>query len=321
MALRQKEKRSHVRRSVAQRVKDGLLFPSGADPWILKHKNTYYYCRTGGHDTRIFVSEAKTLSDLKKSVHKRVWFPGLVSRFKGESKQIWAPELHYLWGKWYIYFAADDGNNENHRMYVLESETSDPQGNYHLKGKICSPDDHWAIDGTVLEMDDGSLYFIWSGCKTDDITSQQNLYIAPMSNPWTISGSRVCISEPFYKWEKGERPYVNEGPEVLRHKGKLFIIYSASGSWTDDYNLGQLTFVGYDPLDPSAWVKKNKPVFRKTRRLFGPGHASYVRSSDNSEDWIIYHVAKFSHAGWNRQVRAKRFTWHRDDTPNFGQPA
>ena len=44
-------------------------------------------------------------------------------------------------------------------------------------------------DGAVIQKDDGSLYFVWSGWPgTTD--GQQNLYIAPMSNPYTISGER-----------------------------------------------------------------------------------------------------------------------------------
>jgi hypothetical protein len=50
------------------------------------------------------------------------------------SREVWAPELHFLDGKWHIYFAASDGKNENHLAYVLVSEDSDPLGKYTLHG-------------------------------------------------------------------------------------------------------------------------------------------------------------------------------------------
>ena len=128
-----------------------------------------------------------------------------------------------------------------------------------------------------------------------------------MADPMTIVSDRVCISRPEYEWEKQGYPYVNEGPQALIRNGKIFIIYSASGSWTDDYCLGQLTYVGGDLLNPSSWKKEPEPLFSKTETIFGPGHASFVGSED--EDWIIYHAARSSNAGWARQIRAKQFNW------------
>ena len=60
-----------------------------------------------------------------------------------------------------------------------------------------------------------------------------------MSDPATISGERVLIAEPQQNWERVEMP-ICEGPQVLRRNGDLFIVYSASASWTADYCLGML---------------------------------------------------------------------------------
>ena len=72
---------------------------------------------------------------------------------------------------------------------------------FDFLGKVYdSTTDRWAIDGTVLEADNGALYFIWSGWP-GSVDGLQNLYIAPMSNPWTISGPRVLLSTPQLSWE------------------------------------------------------------------------------------------------------------------------
>src|SRR5690606_14654307 len=125
----------------------------------------------------------------------------------------------------------------NHRMYVLESEGEDAFGPYSNKGQITDSTNKWAIDGTVLRGVDGQLYFIWSGWE-GDTNVRQKLYIAPMSNPWTISGERVEISRPEHEWETIGEPHVNEGPVALVKGDRVYVIYSASGSWTDDYCLG-----------------------------------------------------------------------------------
>jgi GH43 family beta-xylosidase len=287
---------------------------NGADPWVIQHDGSYYYCRSRGGG--IWVSKSDRLVDLGQNRGARVWTP---ERGKPWSRSFWAPELHYLRGKWYIYVAADDGDNANHRMYVLEGTSPDPLQPFVFRGKVAPPTDRWAIDGTVLRMPDDQLYFIWSGWEgTNNVA--QDLYIAPMSDPLTISGDRVCISRPEHDWEKKGHPLVNEGPQVLWHGEKLFIIYSASGSWADDYCLGQLTWTGGAVLDPKSWVKKPTPVFAGTDQVVSPGHASFVKSRDGQEDWIVYHTAKHRGAGWNRQVQIQRFNWNPDGSPNFGAP-
>jgi GH43 family beta-xylosidase len=286
----------------------------GADPWVIFHNGFYYYCYAGA--SKIWISKASRLQDIGKGKKVIVWKAPFGTEY---SKEIWAPELHYLDGKWYVYFAADDGDNQNHRMYVLEGTSPDPQGEYVFKGKIADPSDKWAIDGTVLVLDFGEKYFIWSGWE-GDVNVQQNLYIAPMSNPWTISGERVLISRPEYAWEQIGRPLINEGPQVLKHDTHTFIIYSASGSWTDAYCLGQLALVGENPLDPASWVKKAVPVFSPTDTVFGPGHASFTTSPDGTEDWIVYHAAKYKGAGWDRNVRIQPFGWTAEGEPDFGIP-
>jgi GH43 family beta-xylosidase len=248
--------------------------------------------------------------------HKDVWFPPVEGK---NSSNVWAPELHYVNGKWYIYYAADDGVNENHRMFVLESETEDPLGKYTDKGMMDTAG-RWAIDGTIFQKQDGSLYFIWSGWE-GTVNVSQHLYIAPMSNPYTISGTPVEISRPELDWELNGTPTINEGPEVLVHGDNVFVIYSASGSWTDDYCLGMLsTQMGSDLLNPSAWQKHDKPVFSKTDNVFGPGHCSFIQSVDGKEDWILYHAAKMQGSGWNRNVRMQPFQWNADGTPYFATP-
>lgn len=291
-----------------------LIPPEGADPWVIFHDGYYYYCFS--ENDGLFVTKARNLYEIGTETPVRVYTPPAEGEFTAD---YWAPELHYLEGKWVIYVAADDGQNENHRMIALESSTGDPQGTYVFRGKVSDPSDKWAIDGTAMTIN-GKLYFVWSGWE-GDVNVVQNLYIAPMSDPFTISGSRVRISRPEYGWETVGDPQVNEGPEALTApSGTIHIVYSASGSWTDDYCLGLLTLAGEDPLDPASWVKADKPVFSKAKSAYGPGHASFTAAPDG-ENWIVYHACKTPGGGWAaRSVRAQPFSWD-GDTPVFGKPA
>jgi GH43 family beta-xylosidase len=292
-----------------------VLVDDGEDPWVISKDGYFYYCTVDRQKRKILISKFADLKEMATAELIQV-FPAQ-GGITPEYMEIWAPELQWIDGKWYVYFALFNGGNGKERMWVLEGKSDDPQGVFECKGQLKIPTDRWAIDGSVLSTDKGENYFIWSGW--DGFTNvSQNIYIASMSTPWTISSDRICISKPEFEWEKQGYPHVNEGPQVLMHHGKIFIIYSASGSWTDDYCLGQLTYTGGDFLNPDSWMKESNPVFSKTDTIFGPGHASFVKVKD--QDYIIYHAARCSNSGWARQIRWKPFTWKEDGSPDFGKP-
>lgn len=207
-------------------------------------------------------------------------------------------------------------------MYVLENTNPDPfNGTFVFKGQIKDSTNKMGIDGTVFRHPQGQLYYLWSGWE-GDTGGTQILYIAKMSNPWTITGPRVEISRPTYPWETKNNAYVNEGPQIIIYNGVISLVYSASGSWTNDYCLGLITISNTsNPMNASLWTKRSTPIFQSGNGIIAPGHNCFTKSLDGKEDWIIYHSARFSGAGWTRQVRAQKFTWNADSTPNLGSPA
>lgn len=297
-----------------------IIMQTGADPWIYKHTDGYYY-NVFVNASGIMIRRAKTLTGIEAGERSLAWTPVKDTMY---SSNVWAPEMHYLKDtdgnyKWYIYFAADNGTNANHRMYVLENASANPMtGTWEFKGKITDSSDRWAIDGTALEVND-QLYFIWSGWEDTD-GSFQNLYIAEMSDPRTISSERVLISTSDYDWESSPAR-INEGPQITIKGDTINLVYSANGSWTDSYCLGLITAsIGDDLMDPASWIKRDQPIFSSANGVYGPGHHSIVTSPDGTEDWIIYHSARWPGSGWTRNVRAQKFTWNEDNTPYLGVP-
>jgi GH43 family beta-xylosidase len=295
------------------------LITDGADPWVYKHTDGWYYMtRTTGGNVQLWRS--RTFTSWDTSENRSLWAPpGPGQTYHG----VWAPEIHFINSCWYVYFAAVkvEGGNNQHRMYVLENTNADPfTGSFTFKGQLNDSADKWAIDGTVLQHPFGQLYFIWSGWE-GDVNVSQILYIAKLSNPWTIGSERVEIARPIYDWETNAYPHINEGPQVAIRNDVISLVYSASGSWTNTYCLGLITAsINSDLMNPASWKKHPEPIFQSTSNIFGPGHHSFTRSPDDREDWIIYHSARFSGAGWNRQIRAQQFSWNYDSTPNLGQP-
>lgn len=278
---------------------------------MVYHGGYYYYCEAR-NKRQIFIRRSLTIGGIGKDPGVCVWTAPVTGR---NSDNVWAPELHLIDGRWFIYYAADNGKNQNHRMWVIECDGNDPRGKYVCRG--CLNTQGWAIDGTVLSLD-GRKFFLWSGWP-DRVNGQQNLYIAPMTDPATISGPRQLLTVPDQAWERVEMP-ICEGPQVLRRNGDIFVVYSASGSWTPDYCLGMLHNRNGDVLNPSAW-EKHGPVFRKTDDVWGVGHCSFVKSLCQTEDWIVYHSKTSRAFGWeDRDVHAKQFTWDTHGFPDFGVP-
>ena len=311
----------------AQEYFTNPLLPSGADPWVIEKDGFYYYTHTTGRN--IVLYKTKNLGDLKEAKWKVIWEPPPNTAY---SKQIWAPELHRIDGKWYFYFAADNGVNENHRLYVIENSSDDPmQGEWKFLGKIADSSDKWAIDGSVFQHKN-QWYITWSGWE-GDMNGQQEIYIAKLKNPWTIEGPRFRISSPVLDWERhgnlndpNNPPHVavNEGPQILRRNDKLFIVYSASGCWTDQYGLGLLELEGNNLLDSSSWKKSPNPIFQTSveNNVFAPGHNSFFTSPDGKENWILYHANSEAGQGCgrNRSPRAQKFSWDEAGRPFFGTP-
>ncbi|CAM3686361.1 family 43 glycosylhydrolase [Marinicrinis lubricantis] len=299
-----------------------------ADPWIMKHTDGYYYFTASVPEyDRIELRKASSIEGLKEAAPTVVWRKHDSGPL---SANIWAPEIHHLDGKWYIYFAAARTTETNdglfdHRMYVLENVSPDPtEGTWVEKGQVKTKWESFALDATVFEHR-GVRYYVWAQ-KDPDIPGNSNLYISQMSNPWTLTGEQVMISTPEYDWEViGFK--VNEGPAVLKRGGRIFISYSASA--TDaNYCMGLLTAdESADLLDPRSWRKSPQPVFQTCEETgqYGPGHNSFTVSEDG-RDLLVYHARNYKQIEGdplydpNRHTRVQLLEWNEDGTPNFGIP-
>src|SRR5947209_11991121 len=89
------------------------LLPSGPDPWITQRNGFYYYMNTTG--SSLVIRKTRSIAALATGETKTVWRAPATGPY---SRDIWAPELHWVRGKWYIYFAADAGRNESHRIWA-----------------------------------------------------------------------------------------------------------------------------------------------------------------------------------------------------------
>lgn len=281
---------------------------AGADPFLTYHAGRYYLMTTQGDALRMWTSPS--LAGLAVATPTTVWQDTDATR----NRDMWAPSFYLVDGRWYLYFTADDGIDEHHRIHVLESAGEDPIGPYHYKAKLEAPNavGLWAIDPEIL-VQNGRRYLVWSGAGTQ---GHNLIYIAPMSNPWTISGPRVYLPAA------GGCPEVREAPSILQHDGTTHLVYSTCDTGKPDYQLWSLRIpMTADPMTASAWSQHGIPLLRANAELgvFGPGSNAFFQSPDGTENWIVYHgknTGSFTYDG--RTTRAQKIDW--TNTLDFGAP-
>ncbi|MCR5775533.1 MAG: family 43 glycosylhydrolase [Lachnospiraceae bacterium] len=268
--------------------------PERADPFVLKADDgKYYFLASVPEYDRIALRCSTSLYELDKAEEKEIWH----KHDKGpQSKHIWAPEIHFLFGKWYIYFAGSDVDDIwALRPYVLECTGDDPMNDPWIeRGKMtCREDDEYSfrafsLDATVFE-NNGSWYYVWAE-KVGVGRQISNLYIARLKNGYTLDTVQVLLTSPDYDWERFGF-WVNEGPAVLQRNGKIFLTYSASETGIH-YCVGMLTAdADSDLLDPRSWSKERYPVLESSAEygVYGPGHNSFT-VDDDGRDVMIYHA-------------------------------
>lgn len=319
-----------------------------ADPFIYRHTNGKYYFTASHTDMEhnlvgkyqyrnIALRCADSLEELadgignytERIVFAREPLPGDCS------PHIWAPEIHYINGKWYIYYttSVDPNNLWSIRPHVMECADEDPMtGEWVNLGPVQTTTNDsiaftdFSLDHSVLQLN-GELYLFWA----EKHPAVSDIYAAKMVNPWTIDSSRVSlIVHPEYTWEIHGFS-VAEGPGFLHRNGRIFMTYSASG--TDSlYCLGLMTIdENADILEPSNWTKSPFPVFSSYRgsNQFGPGHNSFTTDEDG-HDIFVFHSRQKEHylcdPGYEplydagRNACLTRLYWNPDGTPNFGVP-
>lgn len=319
------------------------LIEQRADPHIKYDEDSGYYYFTAsypafydidhGYD-RIILRRSKTIEGLAAAEEITIWNAPSTGQM---AKHVWAPEIHKINGRWYVFFAA--GNSNAHwaiRPYVLVCQGDDPYNVENWKQADGTAEIHAAtseeaayfknmsLDMTYFEHN-GKHYVIWA-----DIIGQSTLYMQEIDpdQPWTGKGKVLKLTEPVYAWERNvER--VNEGATILKSDDRIFITFSAAGTGPE-YCIGMLyADTNADLMDAASWTKLDYPVLTSADvpGEYGPGHNSFTVDEEGNAIFV-YHArseecynnqCQWASAGSLydpcRHARVKRVHWSEDGFP------
>ena len=298
-----------------------------ADPYVIRHEDGFYYFTASvpTYDC-IILRRAKSLWELKDAEEHIIWKKhesGIMSQ------HIWAPELHYINKKWFIYFAAGEKDDVwAIRPYVLECEDENPLvGRWIERGKMQRAKEDtfsfksFSLDATVFEHK-GRYYYVWAE-KVGVGKQISNLYIAEMETPYKLKTAQVLLTTPDYDWERVGF-WVNEAPSVLKHQGKIYLTFSASDT-SSAYCIGLMAIdEGDDLLDSRAWKKGRWPVVvsDEEKKIFGPGHNCFTTLEDG-QVVMVYHARVNKEITGNplydpnRHAMLMPIAWNEDGSPEF----
>lgn len=299
---------------VAYNQKEGMYYLTGSN---LNEKSA----SGGGAYTSIVLRRAKSINGLTDAKETSIWKNKTIQVSENRKDVItswyWAPELHYIAGKWRIIAMGTvkstvDGTvvNDGWAQCVFTCEGDDlmDRNNWQYNGYIGKTTDKQkvgAFDTTFFEHD-GKCYYVTPRDTKIFITT-----VDP-EDLTTPTGPCVQISKPDRSFERnlGSGQDIEEGPAVLIHEGKVFVTYSCA---TVDMHYGVCLVyadLNDDLMKASSWHKYQAPllttadlthtiqegVFTKDtakngeyKGIFGPGHNSFT-VDENGNPVIVYHA-------------------------------
>lgn len=309
-----------------------LVLAGGKYPNLAEYNGTFYCTTQCQSVDTIAIYSAKSINELTDNQPVVAWNGVEKGMFN-----IWSPYLRRINDSWFIYFEADDGNTDNHQIYVIENKNDDPtMGEWTLHGPIITNREwNFGIHPSTVIVD-GRQYLLWSGWEHRRIEAEtQCIFIAEMENPWTLKSERVKISQPEYEWERqwinpdGSRSaypiFVNEDPEaIVSPDGKKIIVgYSASGIWTHYNALGIIyASTSSNLLDKNSWTKKDEPQFmvdKNDSTMYGTSNIALLTTPEGVTHML--YQAKHNEKGYEETcIYHKTINWDENSLPIFGSP-
>jgi GH43 family beta-xylosidase len=280
------------------------------DPFVLKYRGEYWAYGTGAwRDGRWF--------GVLRSRDLAVWeeVGGALEPEPGAWPCLWAPEVSYHNGIFYLYYSRGDEATMELRVATSRS----PAGPFVDSGRSLSHEP-FAIDAHVFVDDDGSRHLFYATDYLEHSHVGTGTARVRLADPLTPDGPSTPVTRARYDWQVydpnraekgGVRWHTIEGSFVLKRKGRYYQMFSG-GNWQNpSYGVSYAIAERVDTPDEWSQVADGEAVVPILRTLpgavIGPGHNSVVRGPNNLEQLCVYHRWADDQSG--RVMAIDRLDW------------
>jgi beta-xylosidase len=212
------------------------------------------------------------------------------SAVKWAKRAMWAPAIVEKGGKYYLFFGANDIQNDNTIGGIGVAVADSPEGPFrdHLGKPLIDKFHNGAqpIDQSVFKDKDGQYYLLYGGWR--------HCNIAKLNSDFT---GFIPFSDGKVFKEITPKNYV-EGPFMFTRKGKYYFMWS-EGGWTGP-NYSVAYAMSKSPTGPFERI--GKILQQDSTVATGAGHHSILQIPKTDHYYIVYHRRPLNETDANHRV-------------------
>ena len=311
--------------SASTQPRDGLLH-GAPDPTGVAATNaagnTVYYVAATGHGVQLLSS-----TDLKQwKTSGRVFeqaVPDWARQDIPETQGIWAPDLSYHDGLYYLYYSISTFGSQRSVIGLAVSKSLDPASKeYHWedRGKVIestSKNDFNAIDPALFVDEEGRWLLFWGshwgGLKVVEVDPATG-------KPKPGAKIEAVAARPDTK------SHAIEAPFVIYREGYYYLFASWDGC-CDGADSTYKVVVGrsrnalgpyVDAAGRSMLEGGGTIVLENSERWRGPGHNGVITTA--AGQWMVHHTYDMQNLHAQRILQVRPMTWTKEGWPTIGAP-
>lgn len=298
------------------------------DPVMIRQNGTYYLFSTG-HGIKVRSSKDMINWKTEKPVFASSpeWTQSVVEGFKGH---IWAPDIIYRNGKYYLYYSVSAFGKNTSAIGVATNATLDPE----------DPDFNWMDHGIVIQSHPNRD--LWNAIDPNIIIDEDQVPWMSFGSFWNglkmvkLKKNMLEIAEP-QEWHtiaRRERSFdfqdskagdaALEAPFIFKKDSKYYLFLSWDLCCRGEKSTYKVVVGRSDNATGPYIDKDGKPLFMGGGSILVQGDENWYGAGHNSiytfdgKDYLVFHAYDASDEGKSK-LRIKEVDWQ-DGWPVMNNP-
>jgi GH43 family beta-xylosidase len=269
---------------------NSVIDTSCPDPGVLATGSppVYYALCTGG---KFRIRRSHDLVMWKDT--GAVVFPSGKPAWAANGNRNWAPEMHYVNGKYLVYYTSVNANDV---LSIGVTSSTSPTGPFTDRGSPLVQHPQGVIDATYIKV--GTKHYLAYKIDGNSVGQPTPIYLRELAaNGMSFAAGSTQVeilrNNPS-TWEGG----VVEAPWIIERNGTFFLFYSGNV-----YDSRYRTGVARASSVKGPYTKLATPILRNDATWVGPGHGSVVTVGTHL--YFVYHAWHNNGSGGNDTTRGR----------------